>query len=270
MLKISWRIYAVLILSALGGLAKIIGGIFYGSKAIFVDALTSLANLVAAYATIYYYKVSQKPPDIDHHYGHYKLGFGGALVSLAAYSFVAGLVIVELYRVEPYIVSINATFFAIAGFIFYCLAIMLAKREGEFFTPYSVFTVSELIESIVVILASLVGALYNYIVDYIGALILAAYIFVEIFSTGRDLLRNLSDIAPSTKFILNVKETIEENGFTVVDIKIRKIHSNLWHGDLLLKPSRKDELDKLSERVKKLKEELMKKHRLDATVELIE
>ena len=96
------KLYVVLGFSALGGFFKIFGGVVYGSRALFVDALTSIANFIAAYATIYYYKVSKRPPDIDHHYGHYKLGFGGTLVSLITYSFVAGLVISELYNVNEF------------------------------------------------------------------------------------------------------------------------------------------------------------------------
>ncbi|MCD6113973.1 MAG: cation transporter [Thermoprotei archaeon] len=269
MMKNSGKLYAVLGFSALGGFFKIFGGVVYGSRALFVDALTSIANFIAAYATIYYYKVSRKPPDIDHHYGHYKLGFGGTLVSLISYSFVAGLVVAELYKIEPYSVSINATLFAILGFIFYYLAIAVAKRSGEFFKPYSAFTVSELIESTIVILASLAGALYTYIIDYIGALILASYIFIEIYGTGKALLKNISDIAPSRSYINDVKRTVEKHGFKVIKIKIRKVHYNLWHGDIFIESLNENiTIKELKNKIRELKRELLRKHQLDATVEI--
>jgi len=265
------KLYAVLGFSAIGGFFKIFGGVVYGSRALFVDALTSIANFIAAYATIYYYRVSRKPPDIDHHYGHYKLGFGGTLVSLISYSFVAGLVVAELYKIEPYRVSINATLFAILGFIFYYLAIAVAKRSGEFFKPYSVFTVSELIESTIVILASLAGALYTYLIDYVGALILASYIFIEIYDTGKVLLENISDIAPSRNYVDDIKKTVEKYGFRVLKIKARKVHDNLWHGDIFLESTNENiTIKELKDKIRNLKKELLRKYRLDATVEIIE
>jgi len=271
MVEQSRKLHMVLGFSALGGFFKIFGGVVYGSRALFVDALTSIANFIAAYATIYYYRVSKRPPDIDHHYGHYKLGFGGALVSLITYSFVAGLVIFKLYNVEPYKVSINATFFAVIGFIFYYLAIAIAKKGGEFFVPYSVFTVSELIESIIVILASLAGALYSYIIDYVGALILTSYIFIEIYDTGKALLKNISDIAPPKSFITIIEKTIERYGFKALDIKVRKVNDNLWHGDIFLKSIDGNATVKnIKNRVRELKRELLEKHKLDATVEVVE
>ncbi len=258
----------VLVLAFLGGLVKIIGGLLYGSKALYVDALTCIANFVALIATIYYYRVSLLPPDLDHHYGHYKLGFGGALVSIMAYSFVAGLVISRLYSLEPYEVEIKAPLFALIGFILYGLAIIVARRISEFFGPYSVFTVSELIESIVVIVASLAGALYSYLIDYIGALVLTIYIFIELYDTSKDLLGYLSDTAPPKTYVESIIGYIESRGFHVKQIKVRRIHSKLIHGDIVISLPSQYTIDEVREIIKDLKSELLQKYHLDASIEL--
>jgi len=258
----------VLLLAFLGGLVKIIGGFIYGSKALYVDALTCIANFIALVSTIYYYKLSLLPPDLDHHYGHYKLGFGGALISVMAYSFVAGLVISRLYTIEPYEVRIGAPVFALLGFILYGLAIIVARRISEFFGPYSIFTVSELIESIVVITASLAGALFSYFIDYIGALILVAYIFIELYSTSRDLLVSLSDIAPPKSYIESIKRFLESKGFIVDQIKVRRIHTNLMHGDIVISVSDHYTVDEIRELIKELKKDLLSKFKLDASIEI--
>ncbi len=263
-----YMIALVLLLVFLGGLVKIIGGIIYGSKALYVDALTCIANFIALIATIYYYRVSLLPPDLDHHYGHYKLGFGGALISVMAYSFVAGLVVSRLYTIEPYEVRIGAPIFALLGFILYGLAIIVARRISEFFGPYSVFTVSELIESIVVIAASLAGALFSYFIDYIGALILAAYIFIELYDTSKDLLVGLSDIAPPKSYVESIKRFLESKGFIVEQIKVRRIHSNLMHGDIAVSVSDRYTIHEVKKLIKELKKELLNKFELDASIEI--
>lgn len=258
----------VLILALLGGLVKIIGGITYGSKALYVDALTCIANFIALIATIYYYKISLLPPDLDHHYGHYKLGFGGALISVMTYSFVAGLVVSKLYTTEPYKVHIGAPVFALLGFIFYGLAIIVSRRISEFFSPYSVFTISELIESVIVIVASLAGALFSYFIDYIGALILATYIFIELYDISKDLLIDLSDIAPPKSYIESVKEFLESRGYIVKQIKIRRIYSNLMHGDIIILLPDRYTVKEAKELINELKKELLNKFKLDASIEI--
>ncbi len=264
-----YLVILVLLLSFLGGFVKIVGGILYGSRALFVDAMTCIANFVALAATIYFYRVSLLPPDRDHHYGHYKLGFGGAMVSVLAYSFVAGIVVVKLASFREYSVEIEAPLFAVLGFLFYASSILLSKRISEFFLPYAVFTVSELIESIVVIISSLMGALYSYLIDYIGALVLTTYLFIELYDITKDIIKNISDIAPPANYVDEVKSFIESRGFKVASIKIRKIHTNLYHGDIVLKPINKImDYEELVKQLKNLKQELLKKYRLDASLEI--
>ena len=261
-------VYLVLLFSLLGGVVKTYGGLVYGSQALFVDALTCIANFIAIVATIYFYKIGLKPPDTDHHYGHYRLGYGGPFVSIIAYSFVAGIVVVRLSRFHEYRVEISAPLYAFIGFIFYLAAILLARFIGGFFKAYSVFTVSELIESIVVIATSYVGAVYSYLVDYGGALALTTYLFIELASNTRELIISLSDIAPPTQYVEQVKKFIENWGFKVVSIKIRRVSPKLYHGDIVLKPQNNLDYRTLVDKIKSLKQKLYKEYSIDASIEL--
>ena len=42
-----WRLWVIVFLSTLGFIVKFIGGYLYCSKALFVDALTNIANIIA-------------------------------------------------------------------------------------------------------------------------------------------------------------------------------------------------------------------------------
>ncbi len=259
----------IVALSILGGFFKVLGGTIYGSRASFVDALTSIANALAAIISVYFYSKSALPPDKDHHYGHYKLGYAGIVVTLIAYGFVAGLVVSKLSKFEPYIVEIMAPVMACLGALSYSMAIFLSKRIGSFLSAYSAFTFSELIEAGVVIASSTIGALYSYIVDYMGAVVLTMYIFMELFKTTKSLVMGISDIAPPASYLDSVKEFIESRGFIVNEIKVRKFSDKLYHGDVSVKPrDAHTTYSDLSRRVKELKEELVKELKLDASIEI--
>jgi len=259
---------AILLLSGLGGLVKIVGGVFYGSRALFVDALTSIANFVSIIATVYYYRKSLLPPDLDHHYGHHRLGFGGAFTTIMAYSFVAGLSVWELALIEPYTVSPLAPFFALLGLVFYAIAISLSRRAGEYFTPYAVFTVSELIESTTVIAASLLGSIYYYLIDYVGALIIVGYLFYELYDIARDFIKVMSDIAPEPGLVRDIKREIEDMGPRVMSIRLRMLRRNYYQGDIVIRvdPSMSvEEAHRIADEIERI---LRQKYNVDVIVHI--
>jgi len=228
---------AVLLLSLAGSTAKIAGGLFYGSRALLVDALTSFANIVAAVATIYYYKLSRVPPDADHPFGHYRLGYVGVLVTMVAYGYVAGIASAELAYSREYTVEIEAVYSAVAGFILYGLAVLLSLRIGGFMKAYGFFTVSELYESAVTIAAATAGALYTYLVDYAGAVGLTAYIVYELVHVGRETIHSITDKSAPPSLLSEVRELIEKSGYRVTSLRVRYIDPGTYHGDARIAPA---------------------------------
>ncbi len=256
----------VVVLSLLGGIVKILGGLLYGSKALFVDAMTCIANFVALTATIYYYKASLIPPDEDHHFGHHRLGYGGAIVSLLAYSFVAGIVVFDLLATREYNVEIYAPLFATIGFLLYFCVIFLSRKISSFFGPYSVFTVSELIESTTVIIASLAGALYSYLIDFGGAIILTTYLFYEIYGVTKDLLYHLSDIAPSKTLLDDIKKTIESYNVRLKKLRVRMVSPGVYYGEATIQVPRDLTVDKLEELITMITRKVKEEHRVELLV----
>ncbi|RLG84894.1 MAG: cation transporter [Thermoprotei archaeon] len=230
------RIVLVLLLAAGGALAKVLGGFLYGSRALMVDALTSIANMLALLGTVYYYRQSLMPPDEDHHYGHHRLSLGGVFVTLMTYSFVAGLAVAELLFTRSYSVDVKAPLAAAVGLALYSGAILVARRAGPQFSPYSVFTVSELIEGATVIAASFGGALYSYVIDLAGAYLVTAYIFYELYDVSQDFMRKMSDVAPPPGFVQQVVRDIESvtPGVKVKKIRLRCVTPGRYQGDVVI------------------------------------
>lgn len=255
-------------LSALAATFKIVGGIVYGSKSLLVDALTSIANLVALAATITYFMRSLRPPDEDHHYGHRRLTYGGTILTLMSYSFVAGVAVTELMSPRPYSVSINAPILAVLGFVTYSAVIALSRRWGKAFLPYSVFTVSELIESGVVIASSVAGALYSYIIDYAGAWILAAYIFYELASITRDVIKIVSDTAPPQPTIERIARTLRKLGLEPVRIRLRMVDDATLHGDIVVRVPSSMRVDEVNDLIAEAERVIKERFNADVTIAL--
>ncbi|ABN69241.1 cation diffusion facilitator family transporter [Staphylothermus marinus F1] len=260
---------AIIILALIGALVKIYGAIFYNSRSLLVDALTSFANIVALIFIVYFYKLSISPPDIDHPYGHHRLGIGGIIASIAAYSFVAGVSYTELVYSTVYTVQIQSVYYAIAGFIIYLITILLAIRIGSIFRTYGAFTVSELIESIIVILASLGGALYSYLIDYTGAIILTLYIFYEIIVSTREILSIISDKSPPYEILTSIRELFEKNNFIIQEMKIRVIHTGKYHGGFKVQSLDSKNYEDIWKKIQNIRRILLEKYGIESIIEII-
>jgi len=262
------RLAVLFSLSALAAAFKIVGGIVYGSKSLLVDALTSVANLVALAATITYFMRSLRPPDEDHHYGHRRLTYGGTILTLMSYSFVAGIAVTELMSPKPYSVSVNAPVLAVLGFVTYSAVIALSRRWGKAFLPYSVFTVSELMESGVVIASSAVGALYSYIIDYVGAWILAAYIFYELALITRDVIKIVSDTAPPQSTTQGIARTLRELGLEPVRMRLRMVDDATLHGDVVVRVPLGTMVGEVNDLIAKAERVIKERFSADVTIAL--
>lgn len=111
----------------------------------------------------------------------------------------------------------------------------MAKKAGEYFAPYAIFTVSELMEGITVIIASFLGSVYYYLIDYIGAFVIVGYLFYELYDIARDFIKVMSDIAPEPGLIKNIKREIERMGPRVISVRLRMLRENYYQGDIIIR-----------------------------------
>src|SRR5256886_3490781 len=90
---------AAISIFASGGMAvaKFVVGIAIGSLALISEALHSSVDLVATIITWAVVRVSDKPADAEHHYGHGKLESVSALGIIALLYVLAGGILVESY-----------------------------------------------------------------------------------------------------------------------------------------------------------------------------
>src|SRR5262249_31673242 len=79
-------------------MAKAVGGGMSGSLGLLSRAAHSLINLVASVMTYFAVRISDKPADAEHHYGHGKVESVSALIETALLFVLAGVVIWEAVK----------------------------------------------------------------------------------------------------------------------------------------------------------------------------
>ncbi len=231
-----WRL-ALVVAAALAGAAAKIAGSLYGSRALFVDALTSVANIAALASIISYYHASMRPADLDHPYGHMRLKYVGALLALLAYMFVAGVAAAEVYySIRGYEVGSGSWKAALVGAFFYALAIAASRNIDPVLRVYAGFTGSEIVESVVSTVASFLGFSQSYIYDLAGAIAILAYLLYEAHEATVLLAEVLTDKAAPPSVYELVRREASLRGFSVCTLRIRKVSEDYYAGDAVITP----------------------------------
>jgi len=225
---------AALVLSAVGAVFKIVGGIGYGSRAVFVDALTCIANLGAGLIVYRHLRLSELPPDADHPFGHKRLVLQGLIWMLIIYSFVAGFSAALLYySAGGYEVESGAYKFALAGTLAYAASVALAARGGFAGASYAGFTFSEVIEGVVTTASAFAGYRYAYIYDLAGGVIILAYLVYELWHEAREIGRLVADVA-EREVAEKVRREFERRGLRVKRLRLRMVVPGEYQGDAVV------------------------------------
>ncbi|MCC6031136.1 MAG: cation transporter [Desulfurococcales archaeon] len=227
--------YTIVFLGFLAGFLKIIGGVVYMSRAVLVDAATSIANILSLIIIMYFISMSRRPPDADHMYGHLRYAFGGDLFMLLFYSFIAGILLPDLANsvLKGYKVDVYASVYSFSGFMTYVVVVFLTRRIGRVFEIYRKMTYIELVEGAVATISAFTGSLYSFYLDLAGGLSLYSILVFEILSSARILLLDISDVI-SEEIIKIVSEEITRKGLRISDMRLRQVYQGVYYGEIII------------------------------------
>lgn len=194
---------------ASGGLtlAKGVVGFLTGSLAILSEAAHSLIDLGATVMTYFAVRISGKPADEEHHYGHGKIESVTALAETALLFLLSAVVIWEaahrLFDTGTHVVEATVAAFAvilISIVVDFFRARLLYRVAGE--------TASEALEadalhfgsdmwSSIAVLVGLVGLTLGYQwADSAAAIVVAVFVCLAGWRLGRRTINTLTDTAP--------------------------------------------------------------------------
>jgi cation diffusion facilitator family transporter len=219
---------------ASGGLtvAKGIVGALTGSLAILSEAAHSLIDLGATVMTYFAVRISGKPADEEHHYGHGKVESVAALAETALLFVLSGVVIWEaahrLIGDQRHVVEATVAAFAVIA-----LSIVVDYFRARLLYRVASETASEALEadalhfgsdmwSSIAVLVGLGGVVLGFQwADSAAALIVALFVCLAGWRLGRRTIETLTDTAPPgsadtiRRIAVRVRGVVEVEGVRV-------------------------------------------------------
>jgi cation diffusion facilitator family transporter len=188
--------------------AKAIVGVASGSLAILSEAAHSLLDLAATVMTFFAVRISGKPADAEHHYGHGKIESISALAETAFLFLLSGVVIWEalrrLYSDQTPMVQASAWAFAviIASIVidFFRARVLYrtaAATSSEALEADALHFSSDMWSSAAVLVGLVAVALGHRWADSTAAIVVAIFICVAGWRLARRTFETLTDTAPA-------------------------------------------------------------------------
>src|SRR6187401_485420 len=187
--------------------AKAVVGVMSGSLAILSEAAHSLIDFGATVMTYFAVRISGKPADEEHHYGHGKVESVTALAETALLFVLSGVVIWEavkrLLGEQGHVVEATVAAFVViiasvvVDFFRARLLYRVARETGSEALEADALHFSSDMWSSLAVLAGLGGVALGYPwADAAAALVVAIFILVAGWRLGRRTIETLTDTAP--------------------------------------------------------------------------
>lgn len=260
----------VALLSVVLLLGKLVAYYLTNSVAILTDALESIVNVIAGFFGLYSLRLSAKPKDADHPYGHGKIEFISAAVEGVMISLAAIFILIEsirnlitpviLLKLDTGILLISVA--ALANFIMGSICIRTGKKNnsqaliasGEHLKTDTYTTLG--------ILLGLTLIFYTGIqrIDSIVAILFSCLIFYSGFKIVRTSVAGIMDERDNEllrKMIMILDKNRSKNWVDIHNIRIIKYGSTLHIDSHLTVPwylnvhEAHEEIDKLGHIVRK-------------------
>lgn len=206
-----------IILNTLLSIGKILTGIIFNSISVTADGVNNLSDGASSVITLIGFKISSKPADKDHPFGHARMEYlTGLILGIAVI-----LVGVELIKSSfDKIMNPTKTIFSIEMIVVLIVSVLIKlwislfyKKLGDKISSATLKASStdsrnDVISTIVVILSLLVSNATGYEVDgYVGILV-ALFILYSGYDILRDILNPLLGEMPDREFIESIENKI--------------------------------------------------------------
>src|ERR1700719_3427381 len=188
--------------------AKAVVGVLSGSLAILSEAAHSLIDLAATSMTFFAIRISGKPAEAEHHYGHGKVESVAALIETGLLFVLSVAVIVEAGRrlagAREHAVEATAAAFVVIGgsiVVDFFRARLLYRVAGETSSEAleadALHFGSDMWSSVAVLIGLSAVALGHAWADAAAAIIVALFICIAGWRLGRRTIETLTDTAPA-------------------------------------------------------------------------
>ncbi len=210
--------------------SKISIGLISSSAAILAAGLDSLVDIFSSFIGYLGIKISSKPADEKHPYGHHKFEvLAGVIITLIV--LVAGLgIIYDAYQnfLEPSQIKLGYLAFGVMLFsvivneIMARLKIHYGKKEGSIsLLSDGMHSRLDVYSSLAVLLGLFLTKYWIY-ADACLALLIGLYVIKGAFSIGKDAVGSLLDVSADPEIENQIKEIAEQEKIEINSLKTQK------------------------------------------------
>ncbi len=216
---VTWLGMAVNVVLALG---KIVGGLVFASQAILADGLHSLSDLVSDVAVLAGIRVSARPADHSHPWGHRRIStlvamFVGALLLVLGCAMVYGAIVSfrKVHRPPTGLVPLGLALATIpVKEVLFRLTRRVGRRVGDVSLAANAWhhrsdAFSSIAAAVGLTVVAVGGREWAF-VDELTALVLSAFLIVAAWRIMRSAGRELVDRAPSAEILEAIDRAIRQ------------------------------------------------------------
>lgn len=209
-----------IVVNLLLALSKIIVGVIFGVISVMADGLNNLTDCGSSIVAFVSFKISSKPADSKHPYGHERMEYVSSLIV----SFLIVIIAFELFKESiDGIFSPMALDFSYIVIVILILSIcvkyglyfynkyMAVKINSDILRATAVDSLSDCISTSIVLLAMLIGKWTGFNIDGYAGLIVAIFIFVAGVKILLEMTSKLIGQAPDKEVIDSIKDRIKEH-----------------------------------------------------------
>ncbi len=206
-----------------------------GSVALFSDALESIVNVMTAIAAYIAIRMSAKPPDADHPFGHYKAEFLAAMFEGAMIAVAAVLILIKAYSGLLEGVTLERSTLGLSINVLSTMinagwAWALIRWGTDWRSPALVADGQHLFTDVVTSVGVVIGLIVAiatgwHILDPLIAAVVAIHILTMGYRIATDSMSRLMDQAANPEIEGRIRGVIEANGHGALeahDIRTRQ------------------------------------------------
>ena len=198
-------------------LIKVLLFILSGSVSILADAINNMTDSISSIITIVGVKVSSRPADKNHPYGHGRVEYIAALV-VACFVFVTGVEFVKLSYdriVNPVVVNYSAMAIALmilSVAVKFYMSIMYkkigVKIDSSPMEAQYKDSIADVIITSVVLVSILFYKLTDILIDGYVGVVVSLFIIYSGFELIRDTISELIGEAPDSEFVKKIENIV--------------------------------------------------------------
>ncbi|MFA6423143.1 MAG: cation diffusion facilitator family transporter [Patescibacteria group bacterium] len=244
--------------------AKLIAGFAFGSITLIASGIDSSLDIVSSLITFFGIKISEKPADKEHPYGHARYeslaSYTVVMLIFASTLWIIYEAFIELfkggYNVQYSIISIIVI---IAAIIITEVLARLKYYFGNKFSSLSLVADAQHsradVLSQIAVLTGLYITKYFSVADNILAILIAFYVLWSTYNLAKESVDSLVDKA-NNELEKKIDDWLKTNDYHFSDIKTRKIGSQNF-AEIFLVLEKKLETEEITEYLRKLEHQIL-------------